>query len=121
MTGWLMPELHNAFPEIRIHYFHTLFFEVVVKVTFLSKHTLTLNNPGNALAFYNFMDDLVMLCGISGPMDLHAIGQCIPLKLLQITVHIGEGVVLDLRCPFTQLFPLRESVCGLIPFLADKP
>ena len=69
MTGRFVPELYNAFSQVRIHYFHALLFEVMIQMTFLREHTFALHDPRDAFILYALMDDPVMFRRISGLLD----------------------------------------------------
>ena len=121
MAGGFVAELDDAFSQIGIHNIDPCSIQVLIKAAFFGEHALAFHNAVDAVLFYDPLDDAVVFRRILRPMYSDAVGCRVALECHQVLIEVGEGVILDLRSPVTQLLPFRKTMCRLVALLPDEP
>src|SRR5690606_2301415 len=69
----------------------------------------------------NVQDMTVVLFGVDGPQYLNTIRGCRLLKMCQVSIEVGQNVILYCRCRVTQFFPFRNLAHGDITLFTYEP
>jgi hypothetical protein len=69
VAGGFFAQLHDAFAKVRVNHFDPILFQKGIEVTFFGEHGFAFHQPFCAVALQNRKDNLVVFCGIHGPVN----------------------------------------------------
>src|SRR5262245_64130920 len=95
MARILVVELLDALTEIGLNYVDADRSHVIAKTALLGQHRFALDERFGAVILKDAMHDLVMLGGVSRPVDMDAVRVRIGRKRVEILVEGGERVFFD--------------------------
>ena len=121
VTWGQIHQLQDAFSEVGLHHVDAVMYEVLVEVTFLCQHRLTLDDSLDAVLAHYLHHDVVIFVGILCPMHDGTVGRSIALELLQVVRQMGYCMFLDVTCGIAQLLPLLEFIGQHVALGANAP
>src|SRR5690606_38386351 len=97
-VAWrLSQKLHDAFAQVSIYYLDTILFEERIKVAFFCSNRFALDQAPYPMRVQNVQDMTVVLFGVDGPQYLNTIRGCRLLKMCQVSIEVGQNVILYCR------------------------
>ena len=121
MTWCLTLKLDYALAKVGLYHLYAVLFQIWVHATLLSKHRLRFYQLLYVVVLQNAINNLVEFMSIFRPVYYTTVLFGFGGKLVQILVQMGNGVALNLRCFFAQLFPFLKPVCHIVTFGAYCP
>src|SRR5215831_8813400 len=90
VTGGLAPKLHDALPEVGVHHFDAVQFQIGIEMALLGEHRLALHDAPNAARGEDGVHDAIVLFSAQRPMNLRPERYRFFLEVLEVIRQTRE-------------------------------